>query len=758
MADRPQQYEVSIGAYRFDPRGGPPDVPASLRADVGEAARRAPEAPGWYVVQFVEPLSQAQAERLSAQFGLRLRDYVPRLSYAERLERDTLRELEEDGLVRAIVPYQPAFKLDPAIGKLEPRTDARRSADATPLEAILFDEADPAPVLARLAEVGAGDVAVADDRSIGGRLRVRFTLAELTRLDELARVEGIQWIEEIPEVILDDVAASGTNQSGDPASQSIWDQGLHGVGQVIGVIDSGPLDLGHCFFRDPVNNAPRAAHRKVRAVRNAAGTAAGDHATFVAGCVAGDDVNNPGTHQNRGGAWGAKLVSGNLADITGARTLLAELTDAAAAGATIHTNSWHQATGAAGAPATYNQHAADVDAFTFNNEDHLVLGSAGNTNEEQGPPGTAKNAICVACAREDPNEMALGDGNPGPTADGRRKPDVCGVGCVIRSALVGSACGAGPYVDQASGAVVDVCATSWATPHVAAAAALVRQYMEDGWYPDGVRVAGFGETPSGALLKAMLINSTLDMTSVAGYPSNDEGWGLIRLRNVLIFPGSPLSVTVWDRRHARGLALGESRDHHLDIVSGTEQLKVTLVWMDPPAAAAAPNPVVNNLNLRVTAPNGVQAFLGNNFAAGVSASGGAPDVLNPVEVVVVPSPATGRWTITVTATTVNATNPTQGYAVVATAAARVGPCFVATALYGSPSHPAVALLRTWRDTHLAPGARGRRAMRGLVALYARLGPPLARAVGRRPALATVLRRGLVGPLVAVLRRRQQGRR
>ena len=65
-------------------------------------------------------------------------------------------------------------------------------------------------------------------------------------------------------------------------------------------------------------------------------------------------------------------------------------------GATIHTNSWHDDTAGAGNPATYNQTAADVDTFTWNNEDHLVLGSAGNNGEEQGPPGTAKNAICVA--------------------------------------------------------------------------------------------------------------------------------------------------------------------------------------------------------------------------------------------------------------------------------------------------------------------------------------------------------------------------
>jgi hypothetical protein len=30
---------------------------------------------------------------------------------------------------------------------------------------------------------------------------------------------------------------------------------------------------------------------------------------------------------------------------------------------------------------------------------------AGNNGEEQGPPGTAKNAICVGATQADPNEM-----------------------------------------------------------------------------------------------------------------------------------------------------------------------------------------------------------------------------------------------------------------------------------------------------------------------------------------------------------------
>ena len=231
------------------------------------------------------------------------------------------------------------------------------------------------------------------------------------------------------------------------------------------MIDSSPVDINHCFFQDPVNNTPGFAHRKVVQIRNGNNKVPVMHGTFVAGCAAGDDFNNPGASNQRGSAWAARLASGTRADVAD-NGLLSELSAAAAIGATIHTNSWHDDTEGSGNPASYNQTAADADTFMWNNEDHLVLGSAGNNGEEQGPPGTAKNAICVCAAQADPNELTVGDGNPGPTADGRRKPDLVGVGCGNASATVNTAC-----ATATSG-----CATSWATPHMAGAAALARQY------------------------------------------------------------------------------------------------------------------------------------------------------------------------------------------------------------------------------------------------------------------------------------------
>ena len=90
-------------------------------------------------------------------------------------------------------------------------------------------------------------------------------------------------------------------------------------------------------------------------------------------------------------------------------------------------------------------------------------------------------------------------------------------------------------------------------------------------------------------------------------------------------------------RNADGLATGEFQAFTIDVAASTEPLKVTLVWSEPPGTAGAANPIVNNLDLTVIAPDST-TFLGNVFAGGQSTAGGAADTLNNVEQVLVNNP------------------------------------------------------------------------------------------------------------------------
>ncbi|HKI06576.1 MAG TPA: S8 family serine peptidase [Thermoanaerobaculia bacterium] len=634
---------IHLEALVFDPLHFP-ELPTS-------GLKLGPENPtDRWIIQFHAPSNPEQRQMLMAKYGLRLEQYIPNSAYIERIPKADLAHLQETGLVRAVVPYHPFFKFSTRIGTIEFRTSERKHKAGFLLRAVLFDDADPATVAAAIQGIpGASQVQVQDFRPEGADARIELTLVSLARLPNIAWLEGVRWIEEVAEQIENNGNTPGTIQSGTPGTVPIWKEGLHGEGQIVGVIDGGQVDMTHCMFLDDIDNKPGKTHRKMLEVR---GDTVTFHATFVAGIVAGDP--SPKTFGgNRGNAWAARLVSG-CSDEGIFRALVSNRLQ----GAKIHTNSWHDNTAGQGKPATYNQTAADTDTFLWNNQDHLVLGSMGNEGEEQGPPGTAKNAVAVNASSRDPDEMNLGDGTPGPTADGRRKPDVVAPGCQITSAIRSLGCIVKDWND---------CATSWATPAAAAAAALIRQYYTEGWYPTGTKLPQNARPDaSGALLKATLLNATIDMTGVDGYPSNDEGWGLIRLNDALYFPTAPRRLKVLDVLHAAGLETGKFQTLTVQVVSSIEPLKVTLVWSDAPGTTGSAISAVNNLDLKVIAPIST-TYQGNVFAGGQSTSGGTPDTVNNVEQVLINNPVVGTWTIRVEAPRVSV-GPRQGFAVVASGA------------------------------------------------------------------------------------------
>ena len=649
---------IKIRGYDFDPLLDLDRFGDDLKAKGLLIEDASPNTAQWRIIQFNSPPNRAAQKRLKS-LGLMLKHFVQGGGYIEKVSLETVQALKKSENLRASIPYHPLFKISKNIGKVTYRTPERTAIAGLLLRAVPHFGADPSAVATAIKGAGGTNVKVMDDRNVGGTGQIVFELADETMLPAIAAIEDIRKIEEVGELIDDNVNAATTNQSGIAGTAQVWGQNLNGQDQIIGIMDNGPADINHCFFQDPANNTPGPGHRKVVALRNASGTAAGGHATFTAGNAAGDDFNNPGTAPRRGGAWAARLVIGNRNDI-GSSTLLAEFSAARDSGAVIHTNSWHDNTQGAGNAASYNQNAEDTDRFLWLNEDHLVFGSMGNNGEEQGPPGTAKNALGVNAAQQDPNENNIGDGNPGPTADGRRKPDLVAVGCNIQSATVNTACIVGPR---------SPCATSYATPHAAAMATLARQYYMEGYYPSGTAQPHHAFTPSGALLKATLINSARNMTGVAGYPANNEGWGIITLDQVLFFPGDALNTRVWDFRNATGIANGEARDFPLPVAQNGQPLKVTLVWIDPPGESDNQNVIVNDLDLQVIAPDGTTIFrgAGANYNNGFTTPGGVADTVNNVEQVLINNPAIGNWTIRVIGSTVNVGNPWQGFAIVASA-------------------------------------------------------------------------------------------
>ena len=90
-------------------------------------------------------------------------------------------------------------------------------------------------------------------------------------------------------------------------------------------------------------------------------------------------------------------------------------------------------------------------------------------------PAIAKNAVAVGALDASYVKVAQFSSR-GPTPDGRLKPDLVAPGSSLVSAADGEACG-----------TVTMSGTSMATPIVTAAAALVRQYFREGFFPSGAK-------------------------------------------------------------------------------------------------------------------------------------------------------------------------------------------------------------------------------------------------------------------------------
>jgi len=635
----PEPVKLRLKTAEFDPLDLLPAAPRNLSFEREPAA-------GIFIVQFDRPIAPALLAALRAT-GARPLKYVPDRGYLVRLPHGVAGAVRAMEGVRWLGAVQPAWKISPELGARPFDDPSRRASGLLYATVDAFPGEDPDAIAE---EVSAAGVEVIGVGRAGptARLRVR---GSREALESLAWIGGVHWIEELGEAVSRNDTTRWVIQSNVPLSTTVWDHGLHGENQIIGHID-GRIDMSSCYFSDPVDNTPGPGHRKVVAYRSSAGLGADPHGTHTAGTAAGDQEPLSGTIAGNGMAYAAKLSHTFRNDVTGydntASNLYSTFAAAHADGARVHTNSW----GDDGYNA-YTTWCVDIDQFSYDYEDSLIVFAATNASSLR-TPENAKNVLAVGASMNGTSSDLHCFGGIGPTSDGRRKPEIYAPGCSISSAENGSAC-----------ATRSTSGTSMAAPAIAGAGALVRQYFEEGWYPSGTRRAEDAIGPSGALVKATLLNSTVDMVGITGYPSALEGWGRVLIENALYFDGDTRRLAVLaDVRNADGLSSGESAAHVLAVGDSDEMLKITLVFTDPAAALLAAFARVNDLDLEVTTPSG-STFFGNVIdpGTGLSWSGGSRDLFNNVEMVIVDNPEPGDWTISIAGSEVN--EGTQGYALVA---------------------------------------------------------------------------------------------
>lgn len=593
------------------------------------------------LVQFRGEILPSDFEALR-QLGVPVRGFIPENTLVVAVDARRAAALAAWERVRWTGELPLAAKLSAEIGQ-GPYVDPERAAEAARgiyrLIVSLHEEV-PAEGAALAAERLGMQLLRIDPVGPSWLLLVRGTR---TQALELARRDDVAFVEEALEPVFRNDTTTWVVQSNQTGFRPIWARGLRGEGQIVGLID-GRLDMNHWQFRDPVNNTPGPNHRKVVAYNTSQG--ADSHGTHCAGTIAGDlePMNGQTTHS--GHAPKARLVF-NVIPSSTESALYSMLQQHHGQGARVHSNSWGN-----DSTTSYTAWCRAIDRFSWDFETSLVVFAATNTSTLK-TPENAKNVLAVGATQQAPNQGNHSSGGTGPTADGRRKPEIYAPGAGIFSAASGTTTG----FRSLSG-------TSMACPAIAGSAALVRQYFVEGWHVAGVRNPAAGFEPTGALLRAMLMNSTVDMTGVSGYPSNREGWGRLWLDNVLWFRDEDRRTLAWEVRNASGLTAGESREYLFVVRNRQFPLRITMTFTDFPASVNANPARVNNVDLAVYAPNG-SVFLGNviDTATGRSVTGGSPDINNTTEMVILNPPPAGVYRVVVSVPTVNQ-GSRQGFALV----------------------------------------------------------------------------------------------
>ena len=653
--------------------GGPVD-PAARPSLAGKDAPERGEA--LVLVQFVGPVKEEWLAKLRGT-GATVLGYAAQNGYIVHAAGDALDRVSE--LVGAYPAVRAATALR-AEDKVERGAGSGRVAVQTVAGAPGEDARDDA---------GAAGDELAPELS-AARVRTQFLDLSAAEVSSLAADPSVVAIEPagVPE-LHDERGAqivagnlAGFAPSGPGYQAWLTTKGFGApLGFAIDVTDSG-LDRGSTALVHPDLLGRVSYARDYTADPDA--TDCGGHGTNVASIAAGLSTaagqDAQGYKHGLGVAPHAQLGASKIFRCNGAGSAVdyADLTaDAWDGGARISNNSWGISNfgGYHAASQAYDALVRDASPDPGHQEMVEVF-SAGNDGDANGnpldpkgdegygsvtAPGTAKNVITVGAAESvrgsgtdgcgvtdggaDSARDIINFSGRGPTQDGRLKPDLVAPGTHITGAAPqhGGYTGASVCNQSFAGNAFYslVSGTSQAAPHVAGAAALLRD-----WY---VRELG-APAPSPAMTKAVLVNTAVDVaggdsgkgSSIPSAPNSDEGWGRVNL-------GAALDAT--QREYADQTATldaaGQSFLRSYSVADGLKPVRVTLAWTDPPPATVTGNAFVNDLDLEVTA--GGRTYRGNWLVDGLSAPGGQSDFRNNVENVVLPASTTGRMSVRVVA-------------------------------------------------------------------------------------------------------------
>ena len=505
------------------------------------------------MVQFDHHLSSAEKNKLKTQ-GIELQEYIPSFAYIAKVAKNANLN---NSIVKFIIPFRPTYKYSIELVKNKIPTHAVVGNEVR-LNVIKFDGISMNDFLSSLRAEGYDAEMISD--------RMAVVQVELAKLEKLASVAVVKYIEPVHPDPVKEGLRGRTVQRVNMISKGPGD-GYDGEGVVLGLSDDG--GVSHVDFKGRLTDF----------TTNQGGT----HGDMTAGLAIGAGNINP---LGMGMATGSHLNLYRMISSTNNPPVTNAINNFNNLGQVISSTSYSESSGA-----QYTERSNFVDNQLYNNNQLLHFFSAGNSSSSNSSPvysgitasnggffgnvtgGTkaAKNTIAVANLLY--NDVRVGSSSRGPTADGRVKPDISAHGNGNLSLDPNNQYGAGG-------------GTSAAAPSTAGTVAMLY---------DAYRDMNGGSNPNGGLMKATILNTADDVGRTG--PDYDHGWGRIHA-------GNAYEVIANNQYISSSISNNGSNTHTVVVPSGTKEVKVMVLWIDPAGAINASIALVNDINITMTTPSG----------------------------------------------------------------------------------------------------------------------------------------------------------
>ncbi len=599
----PKTYRIDLPVRTFTPDAN--QLQFFQQRDVSQ--------PQAVLIQFNSHPDQAAKRSLSSN-GVHLQQYIGGGAWVAWLEANVESNALSSADVRWAGEYMP-----------EDRVAPRVTSQEMPQWAVAGDEILLAVQFAKQLDESYGEALLAQLGAIAGDyvspLNTWYTQISPDLVDELTQDPGVMAVDYIAPPMGMVNAGVRAAMHVDEVNNPPFD--LRGNGVTVCVYDGGLVDISHPDFEN----------------RGTQGETGGisSHPTHVAGTVLGN-----GADPYRGMAPEATLISYEYESCNpyclydSPQDIFENYQEALQVhGAHIFTNSIGSNTASNGYDCDwegdYELTSALLDSIVRGAVGEPVIvgfaagnergaGRCGTTYSTLGVPAGAKNVISVGASDDNDNMSSFSSW--GPSDDGRIKPDVSAPGVSVVS------CNSGGGYTTMSG-------TSMATPAVAGVNAL----LVEQW-----GISAMTEFPNPPTVKAILCNSAEDLFNHG--PDYQFGYGRVdAVRAVETIQNfGYLESSVGDN----GLVT-----QTFTVPAGLDVLKVTAAWADPPASYLATVTLINDLDLVLVDPSGIEYdpwILDWNNPSSPATTG--TNVRDNVEQVEVMNPAAGQWTLRISGTDV----------------------------------------------------------------------------------------------------------